>query len=82
MWTRALRGATETETLCISRQGEGVTHGLRKVTDDMKTKNRTARTGVISGRPSAAHAIGTSASQSLPIWQCTCKLALFFPFSH
>lgn len=29
-------------------QGEAVTGGLRKVTDDMKTKNRADRTGVVS----------------------------------
>ena len=32
-------------------QGDGVTKGLRKVTDDMKSKNRADRTGVV---PSAA----------------------------
>ena len=29
-------------------QGDNVTKGLKKVTDDMKTKNRADRTGVVS----------------------------------
>lgn len=42
--------------LCVCLQGSAVTSGLRKVTDDMKAKNRTDRTGVVSGGPAAAAA--------------------------
>ncbi len=34
--------------LCVLLQGETVTKGLKKVTDDMKTKNRADRSGVVS----------------------------------
>ncbi|CAL8460663.1 g193 [Coccomyxa elongata] len=44
-------------------KGDGVTKGLRKVTDDMKSKNRADRTGVV---PSAADAPSTSGSKSAP----------------
>ncbi len=41
-------------------QGEGVTSGLRKVTDDMKTKNRAERSGAVpasAAKPSAGRAL-------------------------
>ena len=42
-------------------QGDAVTKGLRKVTDDMKTKNRPDRTGIVS------HPVGNAAeSHSKP----------------
>ncbi|KAL4424859.1 hypothetical protein ABPG77_011109 [Micractinium sp. CCAP 211/92] len=42
-------------------KGTSVTSGLRKVTDDMKTKNRGERSGAVpAGPPSAAPAAGTS----------------------
>jgi adenylyl cyclase-associated protein len=34
-------------------QGEAVTKGLRRVTDNMKTKNRADRTGVVSASTGA-----------------------------
>ena len=37
-------------------QGGAVTSGLRKVTDDMKSKNRTDRTGHVTAVPAAAKA--------------------------
>ncbi len=43
-------------------QGEGVTSGLRKVTDDMKTKNRADRSGVVPALPSAAAAAATTSA--------------------
>ena len=33
---------------CMLLQGDTVTKGLKKVTDDMKTKNRADRSGVVS----------------------------------
>lgn len=39
--------------LCCG-QGTGVTSGLRKVTDDMKTKNRADRSGHVTATPAAA----------------------------
>jgi adenylyl cyclase-associated protein len=37
----------------IHLQGTGVTSGLRKVTDDMKAKNRTDRSGHVTTTPAA-----------------------------
>ncbi len=34
--------------VCVCAQGTDITKGLRKVTDDMKTKNRTDRSGFVS----------------------------------
>lgn len=39
---------------CCVLQGTGVTSGLRKVTDDMKTKNRADRSGQVTATPAAA----------------------------
>jgi hypothetical protein len=38
----------------LHAQGEGVTTGLRKVTDDMKSKNRADRSGVVPALSSSA----------------------------
>lgn len=38
-------------------KGGSVTSGLRKVTDDMKTKNRTERSGTVPAAPAAAAAL-------------------------
>jgi adenylyl cyclase-associated protein len=43
-------------------QGEAVTSGLKKVTDDMKTKNRAERTGVVSSSAGAAAGVALHAA--------------------
>ena len=40
-------------------KGEAITSGLRKVTDDMKTKNRADRSGLVGDAPAAAAAAAT-----------------------
>ena len=42
-------------TLCVRPQGDSVTRGLKKVTDDMKAKNRADRTGTVSASTSNGH---------------------------
>ena len=39
-----------------------MTRGLRKVTDDMKTKNRAGRTGIVSSAPETQQPVGRSAA--------------------
>ncbi|XP_010936278.1 cyclase-associated protein 1 [Elaeis guineensis] len=46
--------------------GKSVTAGLRKVTNDMKTKNRTDRTGVVSTSEKDSHASSFSFSKTGP----------------
>ncbi len=43
-------------------QGEGITSGLKKVTDDMKTKNRADRSSVVK-MPDGPAAVGASATK-------------------
>jgi len=50
-------------------QGAAVTSGLRKVTDDMKTKNRADRSGAVVAAPKAAapsHVQGQTKPRGLP----------------
>ena len=42
-------------SLCMPLQGDTVTKGLKKVTDDMKTKNRADRTGAVSTSAGIPH---------------------------
>ena len=46
----------------IASKGDGATRGLRKVTDDMKTKNRSDRTGAVPGGAGASPAPAVSAA--------------------
>ncbi|KAL6647370.1 hypothetical protein ACP70R_014807 [Stipagrostis hirtigluma subsp. patula] len=46
--------------------GKGVTQGLRKVTDDMKSKNRTDRSGVVSAEGKTARNAPSSSSTKVP----------------
>jgi adenylyl cyclase-associated protein len=57
-----------------SLQGTAVTSGLRKVTDDMKTKNRADRSGHVTAAPAAkpaakpAPAAAAAAARGRPRW--------------
>ncbi len=42
-------------SLCMPLQGDTVTKGLKKVTDDMKTKNRADKLGAVSTSAGIAH---------------------------
>ena len=42
------------KVVCVRPQGDSVTKGLKKVTDDMKAKNRADRTGTVSASTSRA----------------------------
>eukprot|EP00878_Enallax_costatus_P031269 GHUV01034183.1.p1 GENE.GHUV01034183.1~~GHUV01034183.1.p1 ORF type:complete len:432 (+),score=154.97 GHUV01034183.1:2250-3545(+) len=58
-------GAGMADLLAALNKGSAVTSGLRKVTDDMKAKNRTDRSGVVPTGPAAAKpAAPRSASQA------------------
>lgn len=64
----------------IASKGDGATRGLRKVTDDMKSKNRSDRTGAVpasaSSAAAAVHAGAASASPSstsLPAPRLACE---------
>jgi len=51
----------------IASKGDGATKGLKKVTDDMKSKNRGDRTGAVPGAastPSPAAGVGGAASRT------------------
>lgn len=53
-------------------KGEDVTSGLRRVTDDMKTKNRTDRSGAVPAvapKPKPAAAAATGAAAKPPIFE-------------
>jgi adenylyl cyclase-associated protein len=56
----------------VPQQGDGITKGLRKVTDDMKSKNRTDRSGLVpqqapgAAAPAAAAAPAKSAVKGTP----------------
>jgi len=52
----------------IASKGDGATQGLRKVTDDMKAKNRSDRTGAVPGASApAAAAAGASSASGAPV---------------
>lgn len=48
------------------QKGEGITAGLRKVTDDMKAKNRQDRTGVVAATAAPAAGPRTAAGAQAP----------------
>ena len=52
---------------CRLLQGDTVTQGLKKVTDDMKTKNRADRSGVVSTTA------GPASSELHPGFRCDCS---------
>lgn len=51
---RCMRQSMLMPCLGFGAQGTAVTSGLRKVTDDMKTKNRADRSGHVTAMPAAA----------------------------